>query len=905
MVRLGMGFGGMDDLVGRRREREALQALGSRTGRRAIAIVGEPGIGKTSLWETTVEQLRSEGVQVRTARPAEAEAAFSFSTLGDILAGVDERQLASLPVPQRDALAAALLLDEGTEQPKPFAVAAGFLGLLRQLGAKAPVVVAVDDLQWTDAASADALQYALRRASPDEVRFLFAVRSAVRSPIDLDRSGVERLELGGLTFGAIQHLIAERLELHLSRTIARRIYESTNGNPFFALELGRAVAESGAGEDRELPLPQTVLDALDDRLGRLPRLAERAVLAVALGANLTTDRLGTVVGAADSVQAAVDAGVLLLSAGRARLVHPLIGTAVAGRADPETSRELSGRLAATATDPEERARHLARSLEPPDEMVAVELEHASARAARRGASAAAAELAVAALRFAGTRTSEGRLLLVAAERVNDTGDFQTAAELARRALDFVDEGVARATALRIMCHATPDEEALVLLDEALRHARSDPVVTARLLADKAEVLSMALVTALDEAAELGRRALALLGGDGDEEMAGVAAIEVSHAVALRGEDIEVILARATARPPAVHDDPDRSRAMRAMWRGEIPLARSLLETLVDRSREVGEVWSEFVYLHHLLELAIRVGDANALAEQIEQADLQAAGLPATTPALQRARVFLAAFRGQPEQAEELARSAFVDENSSRWQELESRRGVGLARLLVGDAAAAAASLQQVADHVRASQVLEPGAFPAGADLVEALAALGRREQAESELCWLEERAHEQTHPWALATSVRARGVLQVADGDLPAAERSFRTALERHEALELPLDEARARLALGRALRQSGRRRDARAELGAAVESLEALGVTPLAAAARGELGRLGGRIRSDGLTGTEERVARLVVDGLTNREVAERLFVSVRAVEANLTRVYAKLGVRSRVELARALGDA
>jgi DNA-binding CsgD family transcriptional regulator len=237
----------------------------------------------------------------------------------------------------------------------------------------------------------------------------------------------------------------------------------------------------------------------------------------------------------------------------------------------------------------------------------------------------------------------------------------------------------------------------------------------------------------------------------------------------------------------------------------------------------------------------------------------------------------------------------------RWQALEATRARGLAHLLAGDLDKAVADLEAVTESVRAAEILEPGAFPASPGLVEALARLGRPEDAARELAWLEERSREQDHPWGLAVSARARGLLHEQAGELADAEASLRESLERHADLELPLDEARARLALGRVLRRDGRRREARELLSDAAERLGALGVEPLAAAARAELASVGGRAVSEqGLTPAEERVARLVAEGLTNQEVATRLVVTVRAVEANLTRVYAKLGVRSRTQLAR-----
>jgi DNA-binding CsgD family transcriptional regulator len=225
--------------------------------------------------------------------------------------------------------------------------------------------------------------------------------------------------------------------------------------------------------------------------------------------------------------------------------------------------------------------------------------------------------------------------------------------------------------------------------------------------------------------------------------------------------------------------------------------------------------------------------------------------------------------------------------------------LGVAALDDGDAATAVEQLAAVWEHLERAGVHEPGAFPVAPDLIEALVAVGRVDEATGVLEQFEQAADRLAHPWARATAARARGHVLLARNDLASAEASLLRARSLHADLQLPRDEARTRLALGTVYRRARRRREARSELEAARDALVDLGATALAARAADELARVAGRRSAAGLTPTEQRVASLVADGLTNKQVAERLVVSVAAVEAHLTRIYAKLGVRRRTELA------
>jgi len=901
-----MGGAGVTPLLGRNRELDAARRLTDVDGLNGVVLVGEAGIGKTSLWVAVVRHAEEAGFDVRIARPTEAEASFGFGVLGDLLNEIDERTLTALTPPQRRALEAALLLrDSEAEPPAPYAVAAAFLAALRGAAAERPVLIAIDDLQWVDPSSAVVLQYALRRADPGEIRFLLARREGEPETIDVAATPVygrlETLTLRGLSFGATQHLLAGR-GIDLARASARRVHEISNGNPYFALELGAAIQHGAVPSDGELPLPPTLLEVLGERLRRLTKTAELAVLTVAIGAELTLDRVASVLGTLDGVDAATIAGALVVAGGRVRLAHPLIGSAVRGRASLAERKRLHALLAETSDDIEERARHRAEATDPPDAAVAAELERALERAWRRGALDAAADLASEAVRFAADDVAKARYATDAARYLIEVGAFGESAEFAEIAVALLPNGRDRARALYVLSQSQDHQRALDVVDEAIEGAGDDRALRVRAIAQKVALISMSVVS-IPEAAEIAAGGLELARDVDSLEVVEMMRIEAAWPTALLGRDIEPLIRGMKDRDTSVFDDAGRMRGIRAMWRGEVPQARAYFEAALERARDRGEEWSVFVYLHHLVELEVRIGDVDALESALDYIDVQAGGLPFARAGRLRGRAFAAAWRGQAEVVEELVGDIFI-ELRMRWHSLEATRARGVARLFAGDLEGAAADLETVTGEVRSAGVAEPGAFPASPDLVEALVQLGRIEDAQRELAWLEARASEQQHPWGLVVACRARGLLEEHLGHLEAAEASFSDGLARHSGLTLPLDEARTRVAFGRVLRRTNRRRDAREQLTRAVESLEALGVVPLAADARSELERVGGRARASGLTPTEERVAALVAEGRTNREVADELVVTVRAVEANLTRIYSKLGVRSRVELTRALAD-
>jgi predicted ATPase len=372
---------------------------------RALVLDGEAGIGKTTLFEEAVAGARERGIAVFACRPAGAETSFSFAALADLLRPVLPEGLRRLPLPQRRALSAALLLEDVQgSAPEVRAIAFAVLRLLEECGG-GPVLVAVDDVQWLDAASASVLAFALRRLEATPAAILVARRSSgdEAAPLGLDRAfpgeRLRRLRLGPLSVGATHRLLRGRLGVSFPRPTLIQLHETSGGNPFYALELGRAIGQAGArGSARgRLSVPTSLAGLVSARLAALPEDVREVLEPVALLSEPTVTIIEMVATDGATVlrrlRAAEAATVLQLDEERVRFSHPLLAARVEAELEPRRRRLLHRRLAQLVADPEQRARHLALGANGPRANVASELEAASAIAASRGASRAAAELA--------------------------------------------------------------------------------------------------------------------------------------------------------------------------------------------------------------------------------------------------------------------------------------------------------------------------------------------------------------------------------------------------------------------------------------------------------------------------------------------------------------------------------
>jgi len=903
-------------IVGRETELAKVHAfLGSGEGPRAFVLAGDPGIGKTTLWEAGVAAARERGLRVLSARGSGAETRLSFAALIDLLDGIGSEELGDLPPPQLHALEVALLRADATSgvPPEAHAISIGFLNALRALAAGRPLLVAIDDVQWLDAASGDVLAFAARRLEAEPVAFLLARRPGPVSDMEraLERTVPDRLEMLSLSFGATRRLLSDHLGLSLPRHVLRRVFDSTLGNPLFALEMGRSLVIHGlpaAGED--VPVPDAVDDLLGSRVAELPRPVRRLLLALALQADLRVQQL-TAISGSDAIEDAVDAGVVLLEADRVRPSHPLLAAAARKRARGAERRELHLQLATVVADGELRALHLALATKLPDEDLASTAAAAAAAASAHGAARDAVVLAEHALRLTPPDSTHrsGRLLDLAGY-LEVAGERRRVTDLLTPELDSLSTHDRVRAWLRLSeggaIASVADSDAY--LDLAWPHTQDAPALRAHVLAKKACQIAASVCGIRDAEAW----ALEALGDAEDDPVLQRLALHgLGWARALRGLPIDDVCDRFRAASDAafhITDSPDPVAGLRLLWRGHVDEARMILTQFMTLADARGEEVSYALQRMQVCDLELRVGEweaAERLLDEWESADRQL--LIAAT--YQRSRGLLAAGRGFADEAERwAARSlAGAEPGGYNWQLLEARRVRGIAALLAREPARAVESLGAAWAHLEREGVDEPGAFPVAADLVEALVELERLDEARQVVRRLRSLAEEQRHPWGLVTARRCDALLRlVSTGYDDEAATALAAASEDYGALGLRFDSARSLLTLGRAQRRHRKWGAARTSLEGAASAFDDLGSPGWADEARSELSRVGGRRpgATDELTPTERRVAELAADGLANKEIASALFVSVRTVEEHLKKAYAKLGIRSRTQLARRLSE-
>ncbi len=885
-------------------------------GARSLVLEGPAGIGKTSVWQTGVEAARSRGLRVMVSRPAVEDRGLGFAGLGDLFHGVRFEALDGVSAPKRRAVEVALALRDDVTGTDGFAVYSGVLAVLRALAAQGGVVVAIDDLQWLDEESRTALAFALRRLADADVRLLATERTTPEKPVwePMGTALSERLLVGPLSFDATGQLVHEHLGVTLPRWVLHRLHELSAGNPLLALELGRSIAAGGSvlAFDQELTLDHRIDALLAERIAGLGPPSRRTLLAAALSPAAQLSELQAVLGE-DSVDAAVKEGVVIVEGTRVRCSHPLLGAVATARAVPGERRELHRRLAQAVEDPERRAIHLAGSCSGTDSDLATVLADAASQAARRGAAAAACELSERAMGLMPRADpGYGERVLEAAEYNYLAGRLSRSTELLEPALDSFARGPMRARALYVLggCSSLSAGESIQRLRDAVAEVDESAPILGKLLTGLALCLAIGLVECLAEAETLARRALGITLQNLDGQQEASAAAILMWVLNLRGRPVEKLgVDEGGGRewPLWVYERPERALAVGRMWRGEIGHARRSFASLLALADERGETESYYALRVQLCELELRAGRFDVVSRLLDEWAREHGEPSGHQAGLLRFRALLLVGRGHAADGARVAAEAVAvaERVQAGWHLLEARRALGLARLLAGDPHGAAASLDEAWGHLCREGVENPGAFPLAPDLVEALARADQIEEARAALARLSRQARSQQHPWATAATGYAHGHVLLATGEHEQAVERFRDAVTGFEALGLPFDRARSQLAQGIAERRQRRKRDARISLQQATLGFEQLGAPGWAAVAQAELGRIGGRrAPSTELTATEQRVAELVAQGLTNKEIAAVLVVSVRNVEAHLTRIYAKLSVRSRTALTRELAD-
>lgn len=915
----------IDDLIGRELEVGALEAFLAAAARRSTTLVieGEPGIGKTRLWRDGVEAARARSFRTLIARPGGADVQLAFAGLADLLRGVDQFLLVELPAPMRRALNVALQLesDDGTP-PDQFAVAAAFLGVLRRLAVRSPVLVAVDDLQWLDPASARLIEFALRRLDAEPVGALFTRRldegdSWPRIVDAVDEKRRSRLHLGPLTLGGVHELIRSRLGVKLGRATLQRVHETSGGNPFFALQLAEALVQVGTEvpPGQPLPVPADLRDLIEARLVLLSAHVRETLLACAALTRPTVPLVEAAVSDQSSVAADLDeaeaAGIVEVVDGEVRFTHPLLASVLVASFPIGRRRSLHGRLAEVALGHEERARHLALATTGADASVATVLETAGAEAHARGAIRAEAELLgqSVALTPAADRAGRLRRRLTAARAELASGEAGRANVLLEAALEDALPGAERAAVLhesgRLLLTQDVGRSLDVLRDAALE-ASTDDGLRARILCSLAKFVYGHLV-GYEQSEAWARQAVELADRAGDGGTQALALALLGHSVYLRGGGIPTdLLERAIALEEKTGDALDAGEdaspsviyAEMLMEAEQPDRARDMLERVAERWRRSDQAGLGYP-LHLLAGLEFDAGRwdrARSAASEALEIAIQS-GQETTEVLAASVLGTIEAALGRESSARPLLDGALALATRTGRAGRAPRSGLGLLELSREDYAAAWAWLGPAIDRIVPLGLLSPSTTVS--DAVEALAHTGQEDEAERLLAVFEEPARRLDRGWALAAAARCRGFVGEARGDLAGAERELAEAVEIGRRVPMPFELGRSLLALGSVRRRLRRKQAARATLDQAFDVFEGLGAAHWAARARRESARIGGRPPKKGvLSSTEEQIAELVGMGRTNKEIAHALQLSVKTVEWNLTRLYDKLGVGSRIEL-------
>jgi DNA-binding NarL/FixJ family response regulator len=872
----------------------------------ALVLTGPAGIGKTTLWEAGVAIARDRAWTVLVSRASEAEVELSFAGLTDLLDAVGASLVAKLQAPQRRALEVALARAEPVgAPPEPLAIAAALLNLLRDESLGDRVLIAVDDAQWLDRASAAALAFASRRVLGERVRLLLTVRADHSSA--LERAvPARRLEVSAMTMVEAQRLLSEQLGLSVPRPLMSRLVETAQGNPLVVLELGRLLLERGTLElGTELPVPELAGELFGARVQALPTLAGDALLVAALSGQLTRAELA---GAAEpaGIDEGVAYGVLVLDGDRVRASHPLHAAAAREHAPEHRRREVHLKLARVLGDEERAARHLALATVEPDADRAAVVAAAAAAGRHRGATRDAADLAEHAARLTPDGDpAEVERLLTLAEYLMSAGELQRLRELLEAGVDELPPGAPRALAHMLLADCSDQAGHVAHLELAIAESPDHAGLRAAALASKVMLFAVLLVERIVEAegwAEEGLQAARSAGPDAERR----ALSALAWTRALRGvpvDDLERRFGAGYGSTSLYEASVERVVAVRHEFRGELAKARSIFERLLSVADERGETISSEVMRLHLCEVALRSGDCHEVRRALEDAE-QWATLDELVPARMRCQALLATLTGDVDHARDRAAASLAIVETDGWDTLEIERALGIVALFARAPEEAVEHLQAVWKHTESEGIAEPGAFPVAPDLVHALIELGRTDEAAAIASTLRALAEAQDHPWGLATATRCEAIVELASHHSDSAAEALTMAADAYGELGLAFDRARTLLALGSAERRNRKWGAARGSLESAANEFERLGCIGWAEQARSELERVGAR-RPAGegkLTSAEERVVALAADGLSNKEIAATLVVTVHTVEVHLSHAYTKLGVRSRRQLAQAM---
>ena len=806
-------------------------------------------------------------------------------------------------------------------------LARGVLDALRIISSAAPLVIAVDDVQWLDRPSAGVLEFCFRRLEREPVSILLTFRSDDDVfPLGLDRAlPPERLgqvQLGPLSPSAIGEILRSRLGAVLPRHSLMRLYEASGGNPFYALECARSLPGHSPAplSNAPIPIPRSLSDLVRRRVGRLSPDVRRVGHLVAASCDPRERMIRAADGDGESWTAigqAIDDGVIERDGELLRFTHPLLRSVLYGEMLPDERREVHRRLGGAAEDFEERAWHLALGAARPGEEIARTLDEAAEHAASRGAPEAAAALEEQAtwLTPVGRPESARERTVRAADHHSRAGDIARSRELIESALPACPAGPFRAALLLRLATIYYHQSGWPLAEQTFRQAAQEALDDPALYAHAEQELAFARVVAgdLPGAARLAKASLRSAEQAADPRLVAHSLARIAIFEFLQGHGARLdLLDRAETLDAAAGTerlahlprfDPSLVRALILKWCDRLDEARP---RLADRYRDGigrGDEASLPFLLYHFSELECWAGSWDAAEEYALEACRVAEDRRQHTikPATLYSLALVRAHRGQVQQARDLASEALAlcERSGNVLVKSMVHAVLGFLALSLDDPLAAHSQLDRLADVTSAAGLGEPGVVKYLPDEIEALAALGQVDRAWALTRRLEAQGKSLQRQWALAAAARCRAQLAAVDGDLEGARAACEQALLEQEQLSMPFELARTLLVKGQIQRQARHLLAARTTLGRALAIFEQLGAPLWAEKARRELSSTSTETPVDGLTETECRIAALVAQGHTNRQVARAMFVTENTVQTHIRHIFQKLGLRSRTQLA------
>jgi DNA-binding CsgD family transcriptional regulator len=902
-----------EGILGRDRELEMVASLVDKAtaGGGALLIHGDMGIGKSALLERAVVLAQAAGMRVLVTTGVRTETNLPFAGLHQllrpILAGLE-----ALPKPQSTALGVAFGLVEGAAED-PFLIALATLTLLADAATRTPILVVADDVQWLDRPSADALAFVARRLGSDPLVMVVGLREGDGSPFDA--AGIDELSLGPLSDRDAWAMVSG-IAPELAPSVRDRIVQEAAGNPLALAELSATIRDdnaSGEGLGDVLPLNARLERAFATRWDDLPHDTQWLLLIAALDDRDGASEIVAAAGVrASAITPAVDARLIEIDGPSLRFRHPLIRSAIQQRATVEERRAAHGALAGVVGDFDRAAWHRAAATDLPDESVAALLDAAADRSIRRGALGVAVE----ALQRAATLSADGRArgtrLLRAADVANEIGRMDVIAQMLTDA-EPIDDPVledrrqAWITALALTGPRSRREKAnLRSVVAAAKRAGEDGQADLGLsLLQFASARSWWLDPGPEIRSQIAGTARELADRT-DSRVIFLSSIAPEDHV----DELLVQLAERARSGEPVSGTEGRRYGTAALWLGALDLAVGFFGASISGLRQEGRLGLLARSLTIRAFTSVHLGALGTVASDLDEGFRL--GIETRQPFyLATAGVSQAiylAYRGDIDGAEaQMGDVVRVTLGAQAEGVLaETRHARGIIDLAAGRDDEAYEQLRHLFDPAHPSYHATVGGWGIS-DLADAAALTDHGAEATRILARLEADAVRMKMPWWRIGIAYGRAMLAAKSGDATSADSAFATA----RAMDLerwPLARARLSLAYGTWLRRQRRVAESRAELRSARDMLDAIGVRYLADRAQQELGASGEASRHRGmdifdqLTPQELQIARLAADGLSNREIGTRLYLSHRTVGSHLYRVFPKLGITSRAQLHTAL---